>query len=452
MSAIYPSSPAPSVAAAGLSATNASLTDPSTWAPPGESASDLWEERSNFVGVVLSSVAYGVHLTLYLFVLHHLIKHPSQRVGTGARARVSWGLVAYITWNFILGTFGIAAEARFNEFTYVDFRNFPGGPNAFVSSQYGDLINMFGTAAYIVLNWSADALVIYRFWLIYNFNYWIALLPCMLLLGSFTMGVILLFQLTQPNANLWTKTTVNFGIPYWSISASLNILVTSLIVGKLFLIRRRTRAVLSTHHSRTYTSVAAMLVESAALYSITALIFIVTYARNSNVQNLVLPVLGQVQAVSPLLIMWRVARGQAISREAMLTSGSAMTPSKLSWRRSYTISTAGGGNGSATSGLGSAGMLDSTFSAPESRAPLPPRAASVYLPPLSKFKRGSGGKGEMDEADSEMEGEWELGERTSDNGDEKVREKERKGERKVRGVEVVVERQVETWESPPHAL
>lgn len=177
--------------------------DPASWAPPGESALDMWEERSNFDGVVLSSVAYGVHLTLYLFVLHHLVKHPTHPVGIGARTRVSWGLVAYITWNFVLGTFGIAGEARFNELTFVDDRNFPGGPDAFIAAQYGDFVNIFGTVAYVILNWFADGLVvsarislipavltlsqIYRFWLIYNFNYWIALIPCILLLGSFSV-------------------------------------------------------------------------------------------------------------------------------------------------------------------------------------------------------------------------------------------------------------------------
>ena len=70
--------------------------------------------------------------------------------------------MAYITWNFILGTFGIAAEAKFNELTFVDARDFPGGPNAFVMSQYGDFINIFGTAAYVVLNWFADGLVVSR--------------------------------------------------------------------------------------------------------------------------------------------------------------------------------------------------------------------------------------------------------------------------------------------------
>ena len=50
-----------------------SLDDPATWAPPGLTADDLLEEHSNFIGVVLSSVAYGVHFTLYLIVAQHLM-------------------------------------------------------------------------------------------------------------------------------------------------------------------------------------------------------------------------------------------------------------------------------------------------------------------------------------------------------------------------------------------
>ena len=137
-------------------------TDPSTWAPPGESASDLWLERSNFDSVIISGTAYGVHLTLFLIVAHHLVRHPPS-TRTSGKTHVPWGLVAYITWNFILGTIGIAAEGRFNELTYVDDRNYPGGPNAFFIAQYGDFINIFGTVAYVVLNWFADGLVVSAF-------------------------------------------------------------------------------------------------------------------------------------------------------------------------------------------------------------------------------------------------------------------------------------------------
>lgn len=137
-----------------------SVNDPSSWAPPGESSTDLWEERSNFNGLVLSCVAYGVHFTLYLIVLQHLLKHPTHRVGSGGKAKISWGLVLYITWNFILGTFGLAGGARFNQLTFIDARNYPGGPNAFVAAQYGDFVNIFGTVALVILQWFADGMVV----------------------------------------------------------------------------------------------------------------------------------------------------------------------------------------------------------------------------------------------------------------------------------------------------
>ena len=60
--------------------------------------------------------------------------------------------MAYITLNFILGTSGIAAEAKFNELIFTNARDFPGSLNTFVKSQYGDFIDIFGTAAYVVLN------------------------------------------------------------------------------------------------------------------------------------------------------------------------------------------------------------------------------------------------------------------------------------------------------------
>lgn len=268
------------------------------------------------------------------------------------------------------------------------------------------------------------------------------------------MGCMLLFQLTQPNANLWSQTTVNFGIPYWSISASLNILVTSLIVAKLYLIRRRTRAVLSTHHSRTYISVATMLIESAFLYSATALIFIITYARNSQIQNLVLPVLGQVQAISPLLIMWRVARGQAISKERRADASDWTTPSKISWRRSFSdMGRRSRSNFSKTqSHLESGGggyydeegvmELDSTFSTGEqssrtegsmSMVPLA-GAKRVVLAPLKRARFGSmdrsrSGQSQQSQRPGTGTGTGTGGEkRTRTNSNSKTSEEEFEGE------------------------
>ena len=51
------------------------------------------------------------------------------------------------------------------------------------------------------------------------------------------------------------------------------------------------------------------------LYAVTSVIFIVTYAPKSNVQNLVLPVLSQVVCISPKFIILRVAIGRAVTAD-----------------------------------------------------------------------------------------------------------------------------------------
>ncbi|KAK7437718.1 hypothetical protein VKT23_018434 [Stygiomarasmius scandens] len=55
-------------------------------------------------------------------------------------------------------------------------------------------------------------------------------------------------------------------------------------------------------------SVVSILIESAALYSIWALVFLIAYARGSGVQDILFPPLGQVQGIAPLLIIARVIR------------------------------------------------------------------------------------------------------------------------------------------------
>ena len=113
------------------------------------------------------------------------------------------------------------------------------------------------------------------------------------------MSFLTLYQASRPDASLWTHTTVQFSLPYFSVSISLNILLTLLLVGRLFYMSERAKRAIGREHAATYSSIASMLIESAVPYAVTGLIFIITYARNSNVQNLVLPVLGQIMVRTP---------------------------------------------------------------------------------------------------------------------------------------------------------
>ena len=109
---------------------------------------------------------------------------------------------------------------------------------------------------------------------------------------------------------------------------------------------------------------------------------------------------------------------------------------------------------------GSAGVLDSTFSAADSHnhLPLPSSKDShsqhVYLPPLTKITRFSGGVGGDADSEKDMQAipespsQWEMTSvRPGSAGKDGKKDEKRDG--RFRGVQVVVERQVETWEERP---
>ncbi|THU90412.1 hypothetical protein K435DRAFT_912160 [Dendrothele bispora CBS 962.96] len=263
------------------------------FAPAGESAQDLWIERSNFNGVVLANVAYGTHMK--------------------GRRRSSGGLAFTQLECFAMATIALALQDKFNQMTFIDFRDFPGGPNAFTVIFYSTPVNAASFVIYTIMAWFADGLVLYRFFVIYDRKRYMLALPLLIWLGGIASGIALIISIVRSDDSFWAETSIKLGTAFWAISLGLNILLTSLIATRLLIARYHVRALMGVRYGNNYISIVSMLVESAALYSVWALAFLITFAQGSPVQNLLLPALGQVQGIAPLLILMRVLDGQAWS-------------------------------------------------------------------------------------------------------------------------------------------
>ena len=119
---------------------------------------------------------------------------------------------------------------------------------------------------------------------------------------------------------------------------SLNVLVTTLICARLLRMRAITRGVLPPELARTYTSVAAMLIESAAPFTALGIGLVVTEAQGGPlaiafsyvwgmfcVECFALPraivgvlnVSGAKQSLSPQMIILRVAMGHGLVKETV---------------------------------------------------------------------------------------------------------------------------------------
>ncbi|PCH37197.1 hypothetical protein WOLCODRAFT_83693 [Wolfiporia cocos MD-104 SS10] len=278
---------------------------------PHEPQEAIWFEQSIMLGTFVGAIAYGMHVIIYFATIIHIYKN----------SRVSFLSTMFATVLFGLGTVNIASNIRFNEMIWILDRDYPGGPFAFIQQQEALATrteDILGNSVTIIATCMADGLLLYRYFVVWNQRMQYLIIPGMLYLASITFSVLFILQVSQPNANgLWARTTFDFGVPYWALTMSLNIILTLMIVSRLFFLRRLAVTCIGSAHGKMYTNIAAIIIESALPYGLVSFIFIVLYAMRNTGENLFIPLLAQVQCISPELIVLQVARGHAWSKSTM---------------------------------------------------------------------------------------------------------------------------------------
>ncbi|KLO15959.1 hypothetical protein SCHPADRAFT_236961 [Schizopora paradoxa] len=269
-----------------------------------ESAADLWTERSNFAGIAMGALAYGLHLAVFSISLFYVFKAP-------ALGKTSW-LFAILLFAFLgLGTIQVAAQVKFGELVWIDYRNFPGGPVAWYHGHYNNIYNTLEFGGFISANFLADAVLLYRMFVVWDRNLLVMIIPILAFTASTSLSIVSAFEAAQPHSSKWSHASFEFELPYWALTVSLNLLITVAVVYRLLTMRRAVISIFGADHATMYTSIISMVVESAAIYATTGIVCIVAFATKSNILNFLQPILGQVVCICPELIILRVHNGRA---------------------------------------------------------------------------------------------------------------------------------------------
>ena len=111
------------------------------------------------------------------------------------------------------------------------------------------------------------------------------------------MGLLIVIAQAHGWRGIWSIILHEISIPYFSISVSLNVLLTLMIVTRLILHGRNVRAATGSPGgiSGLYKAVATMLIESSALYSMNSLLLVVLWAVQSPAAGAFLPIIAEVQ-------------------------------------------------------------------------------------------------------------------------------------------------------------
>lgn len=281
---------------------------------------DLPLERSLYYGVLMKCLLYG--LQMYMF-FHSVYLYT---LCTPELKRARWLYIVCGAALLALLAIVTFTNAVFMQFMWIDFRNGPGGPLGYVGVNSAIWWQTLGTAASQLADFIGDALLGYRCWVIWGANPYIMILPGLLYCATLSMAVCTTIQSAAPGTTFFKGKVVNFGVPWASLAVAYNVVVTALIVGKLLYTRRQIKGVLPAESLRTYTGVAAILIESAMPFSIMGIIFAVIYS-NQNLQYspAFLFIWGSFGALAPQFIIFRVMLGHGWTRDFASQVGTSAT-------------------------------------------------------------------------------------------------------------------------------
>ena len=251
---------------------------------------------------------------------------------------IKWGLISYTAVMFALVTAFTGMQLNLQFISYIDNREFPGiegrvppGPLGYQSLIYTGAPGIVLNVMFNLGNWLADGLLVGSLFGA-ALTRWPCLTPaptalsllrnlCQEPLGhriplphvpwlfgyafefsanrrknganvvNVATGTLFVYQSSGAN---WDIVPINFGLPYFSISIALNVLLTFMIVIRLILHTRNIRTAMGgTGTGGLCKAIVTMLIESSTLYAVSSLL--VVGQSSAGAADIFLPILAETQ-------------------------------------------------------------------------------------------------------------------------------------------------------------
>ncbi|KAI6128221.1 hypothetical protein EDD16DRAFT_1550197 [Pisolithus croceorrhizus] len=255
---------------------------------PDESAYQLFAEATWLQGAIVTSVFYGVALTLAFNCVRSLWYRIRSR-GSGYRRDIFF--LGYVLFVFACASVYQVANAQITQLGFIDRRNYPGGPAAFEESNASIPINL----TFVLMDWCADLLMIWRCVVVYRdtrFRIFITLFGALIFIASFVTGLFWLIIVSVPAraSDAWMSYSLLF--PYLSVSLASTIFISTLTVLRFIYHRNRVSHVLGDGHGSVYWNFSTMIIESCINLC------------DFPLANAFMQILGMAQGTAPLLIIY----------------------------------------------------------------------------------------------------------------------------------------------------
>ncbi|KAF8890184.1 hypothetical protein BD779DRAFT_1438792 [Infundibulicybe gibba] len=275
---------------------------------PLESASTVTFERYYLAGNFISGIGYGAQGVLYLICTHYLWAQRKAR-------RINKFMLAYTTLLFLILTVVEVTLAHRTQLVFIEHRDFPGGPWAYYQASYSGTSIIVSMIADMVVLFLSEMFMVWRCWVVWysvsrRAAYAAALFPALTLAASFASAVPYALTTAHPDTPIAGVQTTAWVLSCYTLMLGTNVLATGLILTRLIMHRRAVGMTLATPHAGEYSSVISMLIESAALYSIVGVGYLIATGVGSPLREPFLGAMMSMQQISGYLIIARLAHGR----------------------------------------------------------------------------------------------------------------------------------------------
>ncbi|TFY62667.1 hypothetical protein EVG20_g6619 [Dentipellis fragilis] len=288
-------------------------------------------ERASYIGNAVGIVLYGFQILMYSQSVTFLLAEGS------SHRKMHRFFVVYGGVLLVLLTVVVVKNLVFGEEAWIEHRA-EMDPAVFIADHTSAWwYNTLGSVAVVITNFMSDGLLLYRTYIIWGSRPRVIVLPAFMFLAALAMAMAYTVDSSLPGSSPYTRRSVQFAIAWVSLSASVNVILTSLISVRLLMMRNVVRSILPAQVGAKYTSIVAIFVESALPLSLLSIGLIIVYAIGSPAELAVAfvwavfcvcPVIGfsafrsgliviECQATSPQLIILRVAMGLGWSKEVV---------------------------------------------------------------------------------------------------------------------------------------
>ncbi|KZT04301.1 uncharacterized protein LAESUDRAFT_703678 [Laetiporus sulphureus 93-53] len=264
-------------------------------------------EHAFYIGGQMSAILYGVDLIMYFTTMRALLTKSDAR-------RSDRFFMVYSTVMLLLLTVDVSTNAVWGEQMWITFRDEPGGVPEFIATHITVWYEQLSSTSVVALIFMSDALLIYLCFILWGSRLTIVVLPILIYVAAFALSICELVSAGVPGGDFFAGKSVHFGVPYYSLSIALNICLTLLICARLVYFSRFVRVAVGRESAQLYTGLAVLMIESAAPYSTLGIMFLVLYARESDVNIAFGQVWAKLTCLSPQLIVLRVATSRAWDR------------------------------------------------------------------------------------------------------------------------------------------